>query len=391
TAGSEMLDGYESPIEATAVRRLREAGGTVVGKTNLDEFAMGASTETSHVGATENPRAPGHVAGGSSGGSAAAVAAGICPVALGSDTGGSVRQPASHCGVVGFKPSYGRVSRRGLVAHASSLDQIGVLARTVEGAARVFEVIGGSDGGDATTVDRAVPEWRPEHAGDVDGTVVGVPRSWFEGEHAPREPVEEAVRRGLESLESAGCEVREVELPSLEYAVAAYYVVATAEASSNLARYDGVRFGHRAEETEDLEEMYARSRAEGFGDEVRRRIILGTFVLSEGHRDDYYGRACRVREQIAGEFERAFEEVDVVAGPTAPTTAWPLGEDRPPLEMYLQDVYTTPANLARLPAMSVPCAETDEGLPVGLQLVGRRFGESELFDVARAVEGMSRV
>lgn len=386
TAGSRMLEDFESPYRATVVEALREAGAVVVGKTNLDEFGMGSSTENSTAGPTRNPADPERTPGGSSGGSAAAVAADLCAGALGSDTGGSIRQPAAHCGVVGVKPTYGRVSRYGLIAYASSLDQIGPMAGSVEDAALLLEAIAGHDPRDATSVDEPVAVYHHELDGDIEDLTVGVPEEYFEAEVGVDDEVVERVEAGIETLADAGAEVVDVSLPHTEYAVAAYYLVATAEASSNLARYDGVRYGHRAD-AEELVEMYEKSRAEGFGDEVKRRIMLGTYVLSAGYYEEYYRKAQKVRTLVRRDFEDAFEEVDVLAAPTTPTPAFELGSKTDnPLEMYLQDVYTTSCNLAGLPGMSVPCGETGEGLPVGLQLMAPAFDEATMLQAGRAVE-----
>jgi aspartyl-tRNA(Asn)/glutamyl-tRNA(Gln) amidotransferase subunit A len=388
TAGSKMLDDFESPYEATAVQRLRDAGAIIVGKTNLDEFGMGSSSETSHVGPVRNPADPKRVAGGSSGGSAAAVAADLAVAALGSDTGGSVRQPASHCGVVGLKPTYGRVSRHGLIAYASSLDQIGPMAPTVEGCARLFEAIAGHDDRDATSlaVEPAGPGCADVVHEGVEGMTVGLPEEYLDEASRLDPQVRSRVESAIDALEDAGAKTTAVSLPHTEYAVATYYLIATAEASSNLARYDGVRFGHRAEDVDDLAELYRKSRAEGFGDEVKRRIILGTYVLSAGYYEAYYEKAQKVRTLIRRDFEQVFEDVDAVVAPVAPTPAWKLGEKRDdPLEMYLEDIFTTSANLAGIPAMSVPSGTTGEGLPVGTQLLGPALSEPVLFRLAQAV------
>jgi aspartyl-tRNA(Asn)/glutamyl-tRNA(Gln) amidotransferase subunit A len=390
TCSSHMLEGWVPPYTATAVERLLEAGAIPLGKTNMDEFAMGSSTEHSAMGPTRNPADPARVPGGSSGGSAAAVASGAPPVALGSDTGGSVRQPASFCGVVGVKPTYGRVSRRGLVAFASSLDQIGVLARDVRDAAAVLEAISGLDPLDSTSSSQDVPPLRraveeADPARDLAGLRVGVPREYFGQGLAP--DVERAVRAALDAAERAGARITDVNLPAAGHAVATYYVIATAEASSNLARYDGAHYGHRTARAANIIELFSRSRAEGFGREVKRRVMLGTFVLSAGYHDAYYVRAMKVRTLLRRDFDSAFEEVDVLAGPTSPTTAFRLGEfASDPLAMYLADTYTVPANLAALPAVSIPCGIGDGGLPVGLQLVGRAFSEEALLRAARAFE-----
>lgn len=388
TAGSKMLDGFESPYEATAVQRLRDAGAIIVGKTNLDEFGMGSSSETSHIGPVRNPADPERVAGGSSGGSAAALAADLAAGALGSDTGGSVRQPASHCGVVGLKPTYGRVSRNGLIAYASSLDQIGPMASTVEGCARLFDAIAGHDDRDATSlaVEPAGPGCADVLSKGVEGMTVGLPEEYLDEASRLDPGVRSRVEAAIDALEKAGAETTSVSLPHTEYAVATYYLIATAEASSNLARYDGVRFGRRAEDADDLAELYKKSRAEGFGDEVKRRIILGTYVLSAGYYEAYYEKAQKVRTLIRRDFEQAFEDVDALVAPVAPTPAWKLGEKRDdPLEMYMEDIFTTSANLAGIPAMSVPSGTTDQGLPVGTQLLGSALSEPVLFRLAQKI------
>ncbi len=385
SCGSRILEGYMAPYEATVVRRLRAAGALIIGKTNLDEFAMGSSTENSGFGPTRNPVDPERVPGGSSGGSAAAVAAGLVPLALGSDTGGSVRQPASFCGVVGLKPSYGRVSRYGLVAFASSLDQIGPLARNVEDVAMLLSVIAGVDRFDSTSVDLPVPAFNDSLGAGPEGLVVGVPSEYFPDDLDPS--VAAACRAAIERLERLGAEVREISLPHTRYAVPAYYLVANAEASSNLARYDGVRYGLRASGAESTIAVYRETRGAGFGREVKRRIVLGTYGLSAGYYDAYYGTGQRVRRLVAEDFQRAFAEgVDVIFTPTAPTVAFRLGEriDDPVL-MYLSDVFTVTANLARLPAVSIPVGRV-HGLPVGGQLLGREFDELKLLTAARALE-----
>lgn len=385
TCGSKILEGYVSPYEATAVRRLREAGALVVGKTNMDEFAMGSSNENSAFGPVRNPVDLARVPGGSSGGSAAAVAAGYVPVALGSDTGGSVRQPASFCGVVGVKPTYGRISRYGLVAFGSSLDQIGVLSRSVVDSAEVLGVISGHDPRDSTSSEREVPDLVGACSGDVDGLVIGVPEEYFPDTLDVQ--VRARCEAALERMEAAGATVRRVSLPHTRYAIPTYYVLATAEASSNLARYDGVRYGFRAPEAASAEAVYCRTRSSGFGAEVKRRIILGTYALSAGYYDAYYGRAQRVRERLACEFADVFAGgVDVLFTPTSPTVAFPLGERvADPVSMYLSDVFTVTANLANLPAISVPVGEVG-GLPVGGQFIGPAWGESTMFRAAAALE-----
>jgi aspartyl-tRNA(Asn)/glutamyl-tRNA(Gln) amidotransferase subunit A len=376
------------PFDATAVARLEAAGAIVVGKTNCDEFAMGSSTENSAFGPARNPWALDCVPGGSSGGSAVAVAAGMAPFALGSDTGGSIRQPAAHCGIVGVKPSYGRVSRYGLLAYASSLDQIGPLTRTVADAAIVLSVIAGPDAADATSVREAVPDFQAALTGDIRGLRIGVPTRLLEAGIDPE--VLAAVRAGLEVLLARGATQVDIDLPYSASAIPVYYLIATAEASSNLARYDGVRYGFRApaeEGREDLRSMYLKTRARGFGPEVKRRIMLGTYVLSAGYYDAYYLKAQQVRTLIRRDYDRAFEQVDVVVMPTSPTAAFKIGERvSDPLQMYLTDVFTVTANLAGLPAVSVPCGFTSAGLPVGLQITARSFDEATLLRVADAHE-----
>jgi aspartyl-tRNA(Asn)/glutamyl-tRNA(Gln) amidotransferase subunit A len=383
TCGSRILEGYRPPFTATVVQRLEAAGGIVLGKTNMDEFAMGSSTENSAYKKTRNPWDIQRVPGGSSGGSAAAVASGMVPLALGTDTGGSIRQPASLCGVVGLKPTYGRVSRYGLVAFASSLDQVGPLTRTVEDAALACSVIFGRDPMDATSAAEEAPPLQPSEAG-LDGVRLGVP--WGFLESGVDEAVRGAFQESLSVLQARGAKLVEIALPHATHAIATYYLVATAEASSNLARFDGVRYGFRAEGQGALREMYGKTRDQGFGAEVKRRIILGTFVLSSGYYDAYYGRAQRVRTLIKRDFEKAFESCDLVATPTTPTPAFRLGEKTlDPLQMYLADIFTVPASLAGIPGLSVPCGLV-EGLPVGLQLLGRSFDEGTLFRVGQAYE-----
>ncbi|MGH7806319.1 MAG: Asp-tRNA(Asn)/Glu-tRNA(Gln) amidotransferase subunit GatA, partial [Candidatus Binatia bacterium] len=385
TAASRILERFVPSFDGTAVARLRAGGAVFVGKTNLDEFAMGSSTENSAFGPTRNPRNPERVPGGSSGGSAAAVAAGQCFAALGTDTGGSIRLPAAFCGVVGLKPTYGRVSRYGVVAYASSLDQVGPFAADVRDAAILLEAIAGGDPRDSTSSDRPVPRYLERLDGDIRGLRIGVPREYFvEGMDAD---VEAAVRGAIRALESLGAVAVPVSLPHSAYALATYYLIATAEASSNLARYDGIRFGLRAKDATSLRDVYRRTRDAGFGAEVKRRIMLGTYALSAGYYDAYYGRAQRVRTLIRRDFEEAFAACDVIAAPTAPTPAFPLGEKiGDPLTMYLTDVLTLAVNLAGLPGLSVPCRRDARDLPIGLQLIGRPFGEEELLRVGRAAE-----
>jgi len=390
TASSRILERFVPPYDATAVARLEAAGAVVVGKTNCDEFAMGSSNENSACGPVRNPWAPDRTPGGSSGGSAAAVAAGCVPLALGSDTGGSIRQPAAFCGVVGLKPTYGRVSRYGLLAFASSLDQIGPIARTAADAALVLSVIAGVDRADATSSHEPVADFTPPPAVDVHGVRIGIPRAFVTS------GVDAGVRRAfeaaLETLRSAGASLVDIELPHAKYAIPVYYLVATAEASSNLARYDGVRYGYRSARAADasFRDMYSRTRDEGFGPEVKRRIMLGTYVLSAGYYDAFYLKAQQVRTLLRGDYQRAFEQVDVVAMPTSPIPPFRLGEKTAdPLQMYLADVFTVSANLAGLPAISVPCGFVDGTLPVGLQLTGRMFDESTLLRIAEAYERLT--
>lgn len=382
---SRILEGYEAPYDATAVERLEAAGAVVVARANMDEFAMGSSTEHSVHGPTRNPWSRERSPGGSSGGSAAAVAAGIVPVALGSDTGGSIRQPAAFTGVTGFKPTYGRVSRYGLVAFASSLDQIGPLARSAAECAAVVDAIGGHDPRDSTSLPEAAPRTAAALSGDVSGLVIGLPREYFVADGVDPE-VLAAVREAVAECERAGAKVREVSLPHTRYAIATYYLIATAEASSNLARFDGVRYGRRAADARGLTELYELTRSQGFGAEVKRRILLGTFVLSAGYYDAYYRKAQQARTLLRRDFETAFGGCDVIATPTAPETAFRIGEKASdPLTMYLSDVYTVSANLAGLPGVSLPCGFAG-GLPVGLQLLGRPLDDATPLRVADAYQ-----
>ena len=383
TCGSRILAGYVSPYEATVVKRLRDAGAVPFGKTNMDEFAMGSSTEHSAYGPTRNPVAPDRVPGGSSGGSAAAVAAGIVPAALGSETGGSVRQPAAFCGIVGVKPTYGRVSRFGLVAFASSLDQVGVFGATVDDAARTLGVIAGRDPLDSTSADVAVPDYHRAGERSIEGLVVGRPKEYFPASLDPR--IRERCDAAFAALREQGAEIRDVSLPHTELAIPVYYIVAPAEASSNLARFDGVRYGLRLE-GDGLRGMYEATRSRGFGTEVTRRILIGTYVLSAGYYDAYYRKAQQVRSLITRDFADVFASgVDVLFTPTTPTPAFPIGAISDPYEMYLSDIFTAAANLAGVPAMSQPIGRVD-GLPVGGQFIAPHFGEETMFAFAYALE-----
>lgn len=381
SCGSRILGDYHPPYNATVIERLIDAGALIIGKTNCDEFAMGSSNENSAFGPVRNPWDTTRVPGGSSGGSAAAVAAGIVPVALGSDTGGSVRQPASLCGVLGLKPTYGRNSRYGLVAFASSLDQVGVFAREVADVARVLGVIAGRDRRDSTTADVPVPDYTAALEGDLKGARIGFPRSLF-GKGLDEE-VSTAVKNVVDVYRELGAEIVDVELPNAGYAIAVYYIIATAEASSNLARFDGVRYGFRAEDAPELRQMYRKTREEGFGAEVKRRIMLGTYVLSAGYYDAYYRKAQQVRTLIKNDFLNAFKNCDAIITPTAPTPAFALGEKvDDPLSMYLNDIYTVTANLAGIPGLSVPCGLSSERLPIGFQLLGPYWSEPTLLKLA---------
>ncbi|AOS46328.1 Glutamyl-tRNA(Gln) amidotransferase subunit A [Lacunisphaera limnophila] len=386
TCSSKMLANFISPYDATVTTRLKAAGAIPLGRLNMDEFAMGSSTENSAFGPTANPWDLTRVPGGSSGGSAAAVAAGELPLTLGSDTGGSIRQPAALCGIVGLKPTYGLVSRYGLAAYASSLDQIGTMAHTVDDAALLLGAIAGHDERDSTSFKAAVPDYGAEIARRRGPWRLGVPKEFFGAGLDPE--VGAAVQAAIAFYREAGCEIREVSLPlAAEHAIAVYYLIATAEASSNLARYDGIRYGHRAAKAKDVVDLYFQSRAEGFGDEVKRRIILGTHVLSSGYYDAYYLRAQKVRTLIRNEFAAVLQECDALLSPTSPIPAFKIGEkSADPLAMYLTDIYTISVNLAGLPGLSVPCGFTTGGLPIGLQLIGRPFDEAGLLAIARAYE-----
>src|SRR5450759_891419 len=388
TCGSRLLAEYIPPYDATAVIRIEEAGGVILGKTNCDEFAMGSSTENSAFGPVRNPVAPDRVPGGSSGGSAAAVAQGTAVLALGSDTGGSIRQPASFCGVVGVTPTYGRVSRYGLTAFASSLDHIGPLARTVRDAAILLETIAGRDPLDATSAEAPVPDYTRALDGKVKGLKLGLPREYLKDLTSETGNL---IAAGVATLRRLGCEVREISLPATDYAIACYYIIATAEASSNLARYDGVRYTSRSRASETLSDMYRNTRGEGFGTECKRRIMLGTYVLSAGYYDAYYLKAQKVRTLIARDFANAFREVDAIVAPVSPFPAFKLGEKvDDPLAMYLSDIFTITGSLAGIPCMSVPCGNTAEGLPVGMQILTKHFDETTMFRLADAFENVPR-
>ena len=384
TCASKILGDFMPPYDATVIKHIRDAGAVITGKTNLDEFAMGSSAENSAFFPTRNPWNMERVPGGSSGGSAAAVAADQCVAALGTDTGGSIRQPAAFCGVVGLKPTYGRVSRYGIIAFASSMDQVGPITKDVRDCALMLEAIAGHDPADSTSTDRSVPRYSDALTGDVKGLRLGVPKEYFISGIAPE--VEHAVRDAIRLLETNGAVVEEISLPHTEYAVAVYYIVATAEASSNLARYDGMRFGHRAG-AKDLLETYMLSREEGFGPEVKRRIMLGTYALSAGYYDAYYLKAQGVRALIKQNFDAAFQRCDAIITPTAPSTAFKIGEKiEDPLQMYLSDIYTISVNLAGLPALSLPCGFDGGGMPIGLQIIGKHFDEATILRLAYAYE-----
>jgi len=385
TCGSRLLENFISPYDATVIKKLEAEDAIIIGKTNMDEFAMGSSNENSAFGVVKNPVNPEYVPGGSSGGAAAAVAANLAMAALGSDTGGSIRQPAALCGVVGMKPTYGRVSRFGLVAFASSLDQIGPLANSVEDAARLLEVICGHDERDSTSAVVPVEEFSKFLGADVKGKVIGLPKEYLSG--GVQKEIREAIATARDRWQNAGAIIKEVSLPHTKYAIAAYYIICTAEASSNLARYDGARYGYRTKDAKSLEEMYVKSRSEGFGPEVKRRIMLGTYVLSAGYYEAYYRRAQKVRTLIRHDFEQVFKECDVLLTPTTPTTAFKFGEKTDdPLAMYLADIFTVSVNLAGVPAISIPAGVDATGLPIGLQIIGKAFDENNVLQVAHFLE-----
>jgi aspartyl-tRNA(Asn)/glutamyl-tRNA(Gln) amidotransferase subunit A len=379
SCGSHMLENFVAPYDATVVEKFKTAGAVMLGKTNMDEFAMGSSNETSFFGPVKNPWDLKRVPGGSSGGSAVAVAADLCVMATGTDTGGSIRQPAAFCGITGLKPSYGRVSRWGMIAFASSLDQAGTLSKSAEDAALMTNVMAGIDSKDSTSIDRPAEDYTATLNDSLDGLRIGIPKQHFaEGLSAE---VEQAVREALKEYEQLGASITEVDLPNNHLSVSAYYVVAPAEASANLSRYDGVRYGHRCENPIDLEDMYKRTRSEGFGDEVKRRILVGTYALSAGYYDAYYRKAQKIRRLIKNDFIKAFEQVDVIVGPTSPHTAFELGSKTDPVTMYLEDIYTIAVNLAGLPGISIPAGFAN-GLPIGMHIIGKDFGEGKLLNVA---------
>lgn len=389
TAASKILDGFMPPYEATVVKKLKEQGSVLIGKANQDEFAMGSSNESSAYKICKNPWNLDHTPGGSSGGSAAAVSAGMCFGSLGTDTGGSIRLPASYCGLVGVKPSYGRVSRFGIIAFASSLDQVGPFAKTVKDAAMLLKAIAGHDPNDSTSVDRPVPDYASLINMDMKGKKIGVPKEYFA--KGLSDSVMQVVTKSIDHLRGLGAEIVDISLPHTQYGVSTYYIIATAEAASNLSRYDGIRYGQRRHDNQDLLSLYEHTRGELFGTEVKRRIILGTYVLSAGYYDAYYIRAQKVRRLFAEDFAKAFNKVDVIVSPTAPTTAFKINENiEDPLAMYLNDIYTISANLAGICGISVPVAADDKGLPIGIQFQAKAFNEQNLFDVAAVVEAHAK-
>ena len=380
SCASRMLENFRAPYDATVIEKLKAAGTVMLGKTNMDEFAMGSSNENSHYGPARNPWDRERVPGGSSGGSAVAVAAGLAPAALGTDTGGSIRQPAAFCGITGLKPTYGRVSRYGMIAYASSLDQGGPMARSAEDCALLLQAMAGFDERDSTSIDHEVPDYAASLDQEIGGLRIGLPKEYFA--EGLDDGVACVIEAAIDEYRRLGAEIVEISLPNSGIAIPAYYVVAMAECSSNLSRFDGVRFGHRCDDPKDLEDLYKRSRTEGFGDEVKRRILIGTYALSAGYYDAYYLKAQKLRRLISDDFQRAFEQCDLIAGPTTPTPAFPLGANQDdPVAMYLQDIYTISVNLAGLPAMSIPAGFSD-GLPVGLQLIGNYFDEARLLGAA---------
>ncbi len=389
TCSSRMLEEYIPPYDATVVKRLKKDGSIIIGKTNMDEYAMGSSTENSAFFPSHNPWNLEHVTGGSSGGSAAAVAADEAPAALGSDTGGSIRQPAAFCGIVGLKPTYGNVSRYGLVAFASSLDQIGPLTKDVRDSATLLNTITGNDPQDSTSVDRNFPDYTDFLKNDVEGMKIGIPEQYFSLDI--NSEVKESVLAAAKKLEEAGAKLEEVTITDAEYALAAYYIIAPAEASSNLARYDGVRYGFRSEQADDIKTMFTNTRHQGFGDEVKRRIMLGTYALSSGYYDAFYLKAQKVRTIIKNDFDKLFADYDALISPTTPTTAFKIGEVSDPLEMYYGDIFTVPVNIAGIPAISIPCGFDSQKLPIGLQIMGPYFGEGKLLQIAYTLENILNI
>ncbi len=389
TCGSKMLENFVSPYNATVTNKLLDAGVVILGKNNMDEFAMGSSNETSYFGTVKNPWDLERVPGGSSGGSASATAANLCIASLGTDTGGSIRQPGALCGIVGMKPTYGRVSRYGMIAFASSLDQAGPITKTVEDAAIILNVISGDDPLDSTSVDMPAPDYTKSLTGDIKGLKIGIPKEYFID--GMDKEVEQATNKAISHLESLGAEIIEISLPHTSYAVSTYYIIAPCEASSNLARYDGVRYTYRSPDVKTLNDLFVKSRTEGFGDEVKRRIMIGTYALSSGYYDAYYLKAQKVRTLIRKDFDDAFEKVDVIAAATSPETAFKIGEKTgDPIKMYLSDVLTIPCNIAGIPGISVPCGFSSNGLPIGLQILGKHFDEETILKVAHAYEQQNK-
>lgn len=385
TCGSKMLENFISPYDATVTTRIKKSGAVILGKNNMDEFAMGSSNETSFFGPVRNPWNTGKVPGGSSGGSASATAAGLCTASLGTDTGGSIRQPAALCGVTGLKPTYGRVSRYGMIAFASSLDQAGPLTRSVEDAAIILNIISGRDELDSTSVDVPVPDFTKNLNGDIKGMKIGIPKEYFVD--GMDNDVERSVLKAIQDIKSLGAEIVEISLPHTKYAISTYYIIAPCEASSNLARYDGVRYGYRTPDADSLRDLFFRSRSEGFGEEVKRRIMLGTYALSSGYYDAYYLKSQKVRTLIREDFKKAWETVDVIVAPTTPETAFDINEKTDdPIKMYLSDVLTIPCNIAGIPGLSTPCGFSSDNLPIGLQILGKSFDEDSILRVAHAYE-----
>lgn len=385
TCGSKMLENFISPYDATVTTRIKKSGAVILGKNNMDEFAMGSSNETSFFGPVRNPWNTGKVPGGSSGGSASATAAGLCTASLGTDTGGSIRQPAALCGVTGLKPTYGRVSRYGMIAFASSLDQAGPLTRSVEDAAIILNTISGRDKLDSTSVDVPVPDFTKNLNGDIKGMKIGIPKEYFVD--GMDNDVEKAVLKAIQDIKSLGAEIVEISLPHTKYAISTYYIIAPCEASSNLARYDGVRYGYRTPDADSLRDLFFKSRSEGFGEEVKRRIMLGTYALSSGYYDAYYLKSQKVRTLIREDFKKAWETVDVIVAPTTPETAFNINEKTDdPIKMYLSDVLTIPCNIAGIPGLSTPCGFSSDNLPIGLQILGKSFDEDSILRVAHAYE-----